>query len=942
MNLSKTTLLLLAFAAIAVLFAASATADPGNDNWQEAQDVYDGNQIDATVSAAGGGNPADEDWFRIFVTEGQFLKLGMIFDPANGLAGIYVYGPDDHTREIAHSHNTQINANEIDQFVFKNGTYYIMVHCWGNGATDAQYRMWVRVLTPSVLTDGERVSNGGVPLVGGIDSSMWYRIWLDGGNQSVGMADITMTWSDDTDTHLIVYDRKDDYALNILNYSVSRNLDHNEKCRFAASYSGYYYIRALQGTLTTNNNPVTTTFNITVDILDSMYRADGNVQRSDAELIEVRQMVHGKLNQAYDTHQWYKFYLNKDEQFSAKASFTNGKLTIHWDFYNMTLYTHNGTILTGADNQGSTGAPISSCSIFQGRAPYTGLYYMSLSTLNSLSGSGTTDYTGGKLVNVAKFEIDILIPNRRVWIVDAPGDIRFDEDNEFVLDLTKHFWDPEGDELTFGTSGGRENFTLPLSQSTGLLTIRPDANWYGTDEIVVWAHDGRPDMKNLTTITINVKSIPDPPFVMDGAPMTVLIKEDEVNTTALDLYDIFDDVDIEDKFLIFSSDKNEYVNIEIHQTSGQVTLWGAENYNGEQRLTVYATDSYNYRVSHDLRVIVEPTNDAPVPMSKISRESWDEGSNYHIDVAQFFFDIDEDDLYYYAEWDPVDAVSFDNSDSNPLNSWFDIYPEDPNFYGYIQVTFLAFDRDKLDPEEEPEVAVQTAIFEIKNVNDAPRIDAWTPDYPDVSIIETESQVFTVPQNLIYDVDSTSFKWRWFVNDVEIVDATGESFEYPSEPDYEDEGLYLIRCEIKDNLGEPAMTSPEWVLTIDNLNRAPTVYLISKDAEVEEGGDIHLRADGNDPDDDSLIFEWFIIDEAGRDDDSIGLGRDFVYEKPLLPGSYRFKCKVSDGSSEIGSDQIQVDVQEHEFPPTVPGFGSVIMVAAMVTGLAMAVALRRRN
>jgi len=938
MNLSKTTLLLLAFAAIAVLFAASSTADPGNDNWQEAQDIYDGNTIQATVQAAGGGNPADEDWFRVFLTEGQFLQLGMIFDPANGLSGIRVFGPDDHTRLVGRSTWTDINAQEIDMFVFINGTYYVRVYVFDG--TDAQYIMEVQVWTPTTITDGQQVDNNGNPLRGRIMSSLWYKVWLDGGNQSVEMADVTMTWSGDTDTHLIIYDRKDDYSLNLLNYSWSRNMDHNEKCRFAASYTGWYYLQAV--TETVYSDPVYgVIFQLSVDVLDSMYRADGNVQRSDAELIEVRKTVHGKLNQAYDTHEWYKFYLNKDEQFSAKASFTNGKLTIHWDFYNLTLYTHNGTILTGADNEGSTGAPISSCSIFQGRAPYTGLYYMSLSTLRGYSGSGTTDFTGGKLVNVAKFEIDILIPNRRVWIVDAPGDIRFDEDNQFVLDLTKHFWDPEGDELTFGVTGGRENFTMPLSQSTGLLIIRPNANWYGTDEIVVWAHDGRPDMKNMTTITIEVKSIPDPPFVVDGAPMTVLIKEDEVNTTALDLYNIFDDVDIEDKFLIFSSDKNEYVNIEIHQTSGQVTLWGAENYNGEQRLTFYATDSYNYRVSHDLRVIVEPTNDAPVPMSKISRESWDEGSNHHIDVAQFFYDIDEDDLYYYAEWDPVDAVSFDNSDSNPLNSWFDIYPEDPNFYGYIQVTFRAFDRDKLDPEEEPEFAVQTAIFEIKNVNDAPRIDAWTPDYPDVSIIETESQVFTVPQNLIYDVDSTSFKWRWFVNDVEIVDATGESFEYPSEPDYEDEGLYLIRCEIKDNLGEPAMTSPEWVLTIDNLNRAPTVYLISKDTEVEEGGDIHLRADGNDPDDDSLIFEWFSIDEAGREH-SIGLGRDYTYEKPLLPGSYRFKCRVSDGSSEIGSEQIQVDVQQHEFPPTVPGFGSVIMVAAMVTGLAMAVALRRRN
>ena len=780
MNLSKTTLLLLAFAAIAVLFAASATADPGNDNWQEAQDVYDGNTIQATVQAAGGGNPADEDWFRVFLTEGQFLQLGMIFDDNDGLAGIRVFGPDDHTRRVARSEYNDINAQEVDMFVFKNGTYYVRVAIFDGD--NSQYIMEVQVWTPPTITDGQQVDNNGNPLRGRIMSSLWYKVWLDGGNQSVEMADVTMTWSGDTDTHLIVYDRKDDYWLNYLNYSWSRNMDHNEKCRFAASYTGWYYLRAITETVY-SDEAFAVTFQMSVDILDSMYRADGNVQRSDAELIEVRETVHGKLNQAFDTHQWYKFYLNKDEQFSAKASFTNGKLTIHWDFYNMTLYTHNGTILTGTDNQGSTGAPISSCSIFQGRAPYTGLYYMSLSTFLSYSGSGTVDYTGGKLVNVAKFEIDILIPNRRVWIVDPPGEVRFDEDNEFILDLTKFFWDPEGDELTFGITGGKENFTMPLSQSTGLLTIRPNANWYGTDEIDVWAHDGRPDMKNMTTVTINVKSIADPPFVIDGAPFTVHIQEDKVNTTALDLYDIFDDVDIEDKFLIFSSDKNEYVNIEIHQTSGQVTLWGAENYNGEQRLTFYATDSYNYRVSHDLRVIVEPTNDSPVIMGKIGRESWDEGSYFHIDVAQFFFDIDEDDLYYYASWDPVDAVSFDNSDSNPLNSWFDIYPEDPNFYGYIQVTFRAFDRDKLDPDEEPEVAVQTAIFEIKNVNDAPRIDAWTPDYPDVSIIETESQVFTVPQNLIYDVDSTSFKWRWFVNDVEIVDATGESFEYPGAVSY---------------------------------------------------------------------------------------------------------------------------------------------------------------
>jgi hypothetical protein len=940
MNLSKTTLLLLAFAAIAVLFMVSAAADPGNDNWQEATDIYDGNNIQATVSAAGGGNPADEDWFRVYMTEGQFIKLGAVYDWINGLMGIRVFGPDDHTRLLAVSNQDDVNAQEIDAYIFTNGTYYVRVYVFGNGATSCQYQMWVRVLTPPTMTDGQQESNSGTPLAGGIDSSMWYKVWLEGGNQSVELADVSMTWGNPTETHLYVFDRKDDYALGVLNYSVSRNIDGSEKCRFAASYTGWYYIRVQTTTLATEDRFLTT-FTVSLDILDNMYRADGNVEKADAELIEIRQMVHGKLNQAYDTHQWYKFNLNKGEQFSAKATFINAKLTIHWDYYNMTLYTWNGTILTGAINMGSTGAPISSCSVFQGRVPYTGLYYLSLSALYSYSGSGQTDYTSGKLVNVAKFEIDILIPNRRVWIINPIPEVRFDEDNEYVIDLTKMFWDPEGDELTFGTTGGKVNFTLPLSQSTGLLTIRPNPNWYGSDEITIWAHDGRPDQKNITKVILTVRSIPDPPFVRDAAPVVVRIQEDEVNTTALNLYDVFGDVDIEDKFLIFSSDKNEYVNIDIHQTSGQITLWGSEDYNGEQRLTFYATDSYNYRVSHDLRVIVLPTNDAPVPVGKITRESWFEGSNHHIDVAQYFFDIDEDDLYYYAYWEPLEAVAFDNSDSNPLNSWFDIYPEDPNFYGYIQVTFEAYDRDKLDPDEDPEVAVQTAIFEIKNVNDAPRIDAWTPDYSPVVIMETESQVFTVPQNLIYDVDSTSFKWRWFVNDVEMVDATGESFEFPGEPDYEDEGTYIIRCEIKDNLGEPALTSPEWILHIENQNRAPSVYLISKDTVVEEGGDIRLRADGNDPDDDSLIFEWFSIDDSGREH-SIGLGREFVYDKPLLPGSYRFKCRVSDGDTEVSSEQIQVDIKAHEFPPTIPGFGALVMVVAMTVALAMAVAMRRRT
>jgi hypothetical protein len=120
-----------------------------------------------------------------------------------------------------------------------------------------------------------------------------------------------------------------------------------------------------------------------------------------------------------------------------------------------------------------------------------------------------------------------------------------------------------------------------------------------------------------------------------------------------------------------------------------------------------------------------------------------------------------------------------------------------------------------------------------------------------------------------------------------------------------------------------------------------VYLISKDETVEEGAKIRLRADGNDPDDDSLTFEWFQLDDDGREQ-PVGLGRDYTMDKPLLPGSYRFKCYVSDGDSLKSSEQVQIDVKAHEFPPTIPGFGVFAMFGAMIGALALAVTMRRRT
>ena len=85
MKVSKTTLLLLAALGLFVLAgAAVATADPGNEDWQTATELFDGENSQHAVAAGGGGNPADEDWYKVMLTEGQVLQIGIIFDPSSG------------------------------------------------------------------------------------------------------------------------------------------------------------------------------------------------------------------------------------------------------------------------------------------------------------------------------------------------------------------------------------------------------------------------------------------------------------------------------------------------------------------------------------------------------------------------------------------------------------------------------------------------------------------------------------------------------------------------------------------------------------------------------------------------------------------------------------------------------------------------------------------
>lgn len=428
----------------------------------------------------------------------------------------------------------------------------------------------------------------------------------------------------------------------------------------------------------------------------------------------------------------------------------------------------------------------------------------------------------------------------------------------------------------------------------------------------------------------------DPPYVKDGAPTEVTFEEDGSNLT-LNLYDVFADDDPEDSHLVLSNFEAEGIDVSIHPETGDVNITGEEDWNGQLELVFRAMDGRGYFAEHTVNVTVLPVNDPPEPLGKIPREYWWEGHDHHFNISQFFIDIEGDDLYYFVEVDP-DVFHFNNTDNDPRNPWFDILPKDPRWYGYLRVTFTAYDKDPEVHPEEGLSATQMAIFEVKAVNTRPFVDYFFPRASVITINETESQVFSVPSDIIYDYDSTVFRWYWYVNDRRIEDVSGESFEFPQEPGHQDEGTYIIKCVVKDNLGEPALESPIWTLNILDVNLRPTVDLVVDQLRVVDGEIITLAAVGSDVDGDDLTYRWYRLTEDERAK-GIGDGDWFVCESDLPPGRHYFRCEVSDGKATAESDWMLVTVEEVETPgPS----GMLAMLALLIASIALAIVSRTRN
>jgi hypothetical protein len=88
------------------------------------------------------------------------------------------------------------------------------------------------------------------------------------------------------------------------------------------------------------------------------------------------------------------------------------------------------------------------------------------------------------------------------------------------LDLSTAFEDPDGDPITWDLATVPIHMTVEIDPSTGRVTLIPDENWWGIENLTFIASDG--ELQGSQSVTVNVLPVNDVPIVatINGMPVT--------------------------------------------------------------------------------------------------------------------------------------------------------------------------------------------------------------------------------------------------------------------------------------------------------------------------------------------------------------------------------------------------------------------------------------
>ncbi len=142
-------------------------------------------------------------------------------------------------------------------------------------------------------------------------------------------------------------------------------------------------------------------------------------------------------------------------------------------------------------------------------------------------------------------------------------------------------------------------------------------------------------------------------------------------------------------------------------------------------------------------------------------------------------------------------------------------------------------------------------------NQPPTIDASLMNST-VTMYENETINFSVTA---FDEDVLNLTYNWKLDGNVIFDWNESYFQYYA--DYDNSGTHILNITVMDS-GQPGLSAYfEWNITVINVNRLPIITSYSPASQYsvdeEENGAINFQVNAMDPDNDPLLYSWYLDD-----------------------------------------------------------------------------------
>ncbi|MDZ7796810.1 MAG: tandem-95 repeat protein [Candidatus Marinimicrobia bacterium] len=178
---------------------------------------------------------------------------------------------------------------------------------------------------------------------------------------------------------------------------------------------------------------------------------------------------------------------------------------------------------------------------------------------------------------------------------DAPRwqalpDTHIMEDKSLMLPLSfirQFVYDPdEGDALIIGY---RSSDNVYIEEKPDTIILWPEPDWYGKEELLLTAGDGKETVKK--TWTIPVLPVNDPPYFTMALPDSLSFKSNSSDTLIFE--DIVYDIDNELNDLVWEITPGRIVRYMINDDIGGAVFYTENNKSGEDAITIRVTDGHD-------------------------------------------------------------------------------------------------------------------------------------------------------------------------------------------------------------------------------------------------------------------------------------------------------------------------------------------------------------